>query len=417
MEVKLNKFQYEFMNRYDDELVIASCGVGSGKSKVGAMFIVRDLLEGHRILCCAQTYSALSKVMYREIELFLNQLHIPYTYNKSSMEINVGNGVVFGFTSVNPQGILGMTDINTLVIDEAGYCSEETYQFAKDRLRGQGITKTKTRLLSSPDNTNSVHKWFIDLIKNKEDNVIYGSSLDNGFTSEQYKKDLLERYPVGTPLYEQQILGHIIHTDLFNVIIKECDIPKKPTLSTGNIYIGVDCSGSGRDATVYVVRNNSQIIDVVKEYSGNPSTENAILRELNFKYKPKGIGIDDTGGFGKNFHLLENDMPLTFINFGSKSSNPLYPNKRTEMYFNASRRIKDGFYINNKEVLEELSYTTYTVNDRGLVALVPKELIKKQINRSPDTTDALVCSFECEQGNVVTTNTNKVISNVLNWQF
>lgn len=417
MEVKLNKFQYEFMNRYDDELVIASCGVGSGKSKVGAMFIVRDILEGHRILCCAQTYSALTKVMYREIELFLNQLHIPYTYNKSSMEIKVGNGVVFGFTSVNPQGILGMTDINTLVIDEAGYCTEETYQFAKDRLRGHGITRTKTRLLSSPDNTNSVHKWFIDLIKAKQDNVIYGSSLDNGFTSEQYKKDLLERYPVGTPLYEQQILGHIIHKDVFNVIIREIDIPKKPTLSNGNIYIGVDCSGSGRDATVFLVRNNSQIIDVVKEYSGNPSTENSILRELNFKYKPKGIGIDDTGGFGKNFHLLENDIPLTFINFGSKSSNPIYPNKRTEMYFNASRRIKDGFYPNDKEVLEELSYTTYTVNDRGLVALVPKELIKKQINRSPDTTDALVCSFECENGNVVNTNTNKVISNVLNWQF
>lgn len=406
------------MQRYDDDLVISSCGVGSGKSKVGAMFIVRDLLEGHRCLCCAQTYSALSKVMYREIELFLNQLHIPYKYNKSSMELQVGNGVVYGFTSVNPQGILGMTDINTLVIDEAGYCSEETYQFAKDRLRGNGITKTKTRLLSSPDNINSAHKWFIDLIRNKEDSVIYGSSLDNIFTSEEYKKDLLERYPPGTPLYEQQILGHIVLTDLKNAIIKECDIPKEATLSTGGTYIGVDCAGNGRDATVFVIRNNREIIDVIKDYTGNPSTENSILRKLIFKYHPKGIGIDDTGGFGKNFKLIETDIPMKFINFGSASSVSTYNNKRTEMYFNTAKRIKEGFCIReDKEITEELRYTTYIVNERGLVSLVPKEMIKKQINRSPDVADALVCSFEAETGSVQSINAVNVVNNVLNWSF
>lgn len=403
------------MQRFDDDLLIASCGVGSGKSKVGAMFIVRELLQGHRILVGAQNFSALSKAMFREVELFLTQLNIPYKYNKSTMEIAVGDGVAFGFTAMNPTSILGLTDIHSLVIDEAGYCSEDTYQFAKDRLRGLGITKTKTRLLSSPDNINSAHRWFIDLIRAKPENVIYGSSLDNNFTSQEYKNDLIERYPINTPLYEQQILGHIIDTELLNTLVKESEFPKEPQLSIGGTYIGIDCSGSGRDATDYVIRNNREIIETTKEYSGNASKEIGILKELIHEYKPKAIAVDNTGGFGKNFQMIETRVPIHFINFGSKSSNSLYTNKRTEMYFNLSKKIKEGFFIENKEILEELRFTTYTINERGLVGLIPKELIKKQINRSPDTCDALALSFEAEQNFTKTSNIKNVVANILNW--
>lgn len=416
MKIELSQFQRDFLSRKDDFLVIASCGVGSGKSKIGSYYAVMEVMEGRRILVGAQTYNALTKVMFAEIEKALNMFHIPYHYNKSDMSIKVGDGIIYGFTGENPNGILGLSEISTVILDEGSYCPKEAYDFALDRCRGSAFP-THIRLLSSPDNIHPAHSWFIDLLRNKPECVIYASSLDNPFTSEDYKKDLLERYPIGTPLHEQQVLGHIINSDLLNAILREIDYPKLSTLPKGHYYIGVDCSGEGRDATDYVVRNNSEIVEIVKEYSGNPSKEIQILKDLYYKYKPKGVAIDASGGFAKHFHMIDDVIKgMQYVNFGSSSSDKTYTNKRTQMYFNFAKRVREGFFIDKmyKEIYEELRNTTYTISEKGLTGLIPKELIKKNIGRSPDSSDALVLSFEAENSNVVDNTLNEVVGNLLN---
>lgn len=414
MQCKISPFQMDFLKRKDDFLVIASCGVGSGKSKIGSYYAVQELTQGRRILVGAQSYNALTKVMFAEIEKALNLFHIPYHYNKSDMTIKSGNGVIYGFTGENPSGILGLSEISTVIIDEASYCPKEAYDFALDRCRGSSH-QTHIRLLSSPDNIHTNHKWFIDLLRSKPECVLYGSSLENPFTSEEYKKDLLERYPIGTPLYEQQILGHIINSDLLNAILKECELPLSPTLERGGIYIGIDCAGDGRDATDFVVRNNREIVEIKKDYSGNPSTEIAILKELYKTYKPKGIAVDNTGGFAKHFRMIENEIPMEFVNFGSASTDKDYNNKRTQMYFNFAKRVREGFYIADRDILDEIRNTTYTITEKGVVGLIPKEMIKKSIGRSPDSTDALVLSFEAERQ--PTFNMKGVVDNLVSlWQ-
>ena len=415
MFVDLLPFQYDFQKRYEDSLVIVSAGVSSGKSRVGALFLVQELLMGKRVLCGAQTFSALKRVMFREIEMFLQKINAHYHLNKSDMTITHPNGgTIFGFSNENPTALLGMTDMDSLLIDEAGYCDEDTYNFAKDRLRGEHVKKTKTRLISSPDNSHAAHRWFIDLMRRKPEAVIYASALDNKFTSDEFKADLIDRYPEGTALYEQQILGHIVNGDLMNAIIRECDYPNVPCeYGVDSVYIGVDPAGCGRDATCFIVRNGSRIIDKQKVYSGNPSDEIAMLRGLALKYRPVAVAVDDTGGFAKHFRMVT-DLPIAYVNFGGESSDANYANKRCQMYFQGAKRIKEGFYVDDKDIREQLHYTQYEINRSGKTILADKELIKKSLGgRSPDDADALMLSFEAETNKTASVNVKNVAHNLI----
>lgn len=396
-------FQLDFWKRRDDPFLIASCGVSSGKTRVGAWWVVRHLLKGRRGLVGAQAFTALSRVIFMEIVKILESMGVPYEYNKTAKEIRVPatGGIVYGYTGENPAGVLGLSEIQFLLMDEASYQPEEAYLWAADRCRGETVDVPYIRMLTSPDNFNATHSWFVDMVKNNPDRTIYGSALDNQFTSEQFKKDLLERYPEGTPLYEQQILGHIVNSDLANAILRQNEFPLKPSLDYGEIFLGIDCSGAGRDATVFVVRNDREILDIRKVTSGRVGDEIQMYETLSQKYSFAGVAIDDTGGFGRGFATIEHRMPnLVKVNFGSHDIDRTYANRRTGMYMRFAKRVREGFYIDRhiyRELDDQIRYTQYMIDNSGKTALIPKEMIKKQLKgASPDTLDALVVSFECK---------------------
>ena len=397
-------FQVEFWKRRDDPFLISSCGVSSGKTRIGAWWSVREFLKGMRLLVGCQSFTALSRVMFMEILRILDELGVRYDYNKTAKEISCrdSGGVIFGYTGENPGGVLGLSEINCLLLDEASYCPEEAFLWAADRCRGETVTVPKIRLLTSPDNFNSTHSWFIDMVKNNPDRVIYGSALDNQFTSEEFKQQLLERYPEGSPLYEQQILGRILNSDLANVILRNQDFPASPVLDYGDLYLGIDCSGAGRDATVFLVRNEREIVEIRRVTSGKVGDEIQMYETLSQKYKFASVALDDTGGFARGFAPIEHRMPnLVKVNFGAKDVDRTVANRRTGMYMRFAKRVKDGFFIDRKifrNIDEQIRFTQYLVNPDGKVALIPKELIKKQLRgASPDELDALVVSFECKK--------------------
>ena len=132
-------FQVDFWERRDDPFVIASCGVSSGKTRIGAWWVVRELLKGKRNLVGCQSFTALSRVMFMEIVKILDELGVSYAYNKSAKEIRCrdSDGVIFGYTGENPGGVLGLSEIHNLLLDEASYCPEEAYLWAADRCRGE----------------------------------------------------------------------------------------------------------------------------------------------------------------------------------------------------------------------------------------------------------------------------------------
>lgn len=419
-------FQMEMMQRDDEKLLIASCGISSGKTFAASVYIAKNLIEQKRIIAGAQTFTSLNRVLFGEVRKRLSEWSVPYEYNKTEKEIRVGGeGVCFGATSENPDAILGLSDIHVLVLDEAGYLNENLYNWGCDRLRGPGVEMPRVRLYTSPDSFSSTHAWFVNLCGKNPGSIVRASALDNLYTSPQFKQDLLERYPPGTKLYDQQILGLIVDSRSAAMAIDDRLFlnTRPPHNPMDPVWVGADVAGQGRDDSVIMVIDDYGYVESRRFNHAETQVLVSELLEINRKYDVAGCGIDCTGGFGTGLFdytksSVRNDEA---VNFGSASSVDWYNNLRTEMHFMARDAVKGSpFYMpetdDGAKIREECRYALYYVNPKGKTAMFPKEDIKKAIGRSPDALDSLLLAVRARKlsdGGVIETAGTREIANRL----
>lgn len=203
-----------------------------------------------------------------------------------------------------------MSDYSCFGLDEAAYCSSEIYNFACDRLRG-GNFKPKVRLISTPNGT-PTNNWYQRLVKDNPDKIIYGSSLDNNFTSDEYKESLKTRYIEGSLLYKQQVLGECIETEFKTAIVyqKDFNLVNKGIGKNSKKCIGIDFAGSGADNTVIVLVDEYAMLDkIVLSHNEDHFKVISEIEKLEAKYgknEIQAIVLDNTGRFwGRNFRNFE----------------------------------------------------------------------------------------------------------------
>ena len=395
VKIKLSRWQKRFViDGFDDPLRIAVTGIGSGKSRALAVWIVLQCLKkpGLRGIVLAQIYKTLTRVLVREIQVVASIMGVQYDYNKSSMEMTFPNGsTLFFYSGENATGVLGLSEIDMLAMDEAAYLAREVYDFSRDRMRG-GKYKPMVRLISSPVN-DQLENWFRDLCQRYPDCVINAATYDNPFVSAEFIQELKDRYIEGSTLYQQQVQGLFLDTDIASQLIKRADFVKAKNPPTKIAYwLGADWSGGvGCDFDVVCVVDDMGVVDLVEDNGLNTQQKVAAVKLMWDKHQPKSAYGDATGGFGQGAMDLcrEKNMILSQANFSAKPFNEsLYPNLRTEAYAELARDIRNGFYI-PEDVRAELLAQQVTIDNRGRIALVPKELVKKALGRSPDRADAI----------------------------
>lgn len=390
---ELSPWQAEYIfKRFDDDLAIACCGVGSGKSAGLAIWLVMQCCKkpGIRGIMVAQTHDALQKALLREIRAFCEWAHIDYMI-QNRKEIHFPNGShLFGYSAENPTAVLGLSEIALLAIDEAAYIPEEMYNYCRDRMRGSKY-KSMTRLISSPNSLAKVNNWFGNLVKKYPSKVIYASSLDNRFSSDEYKAELKERYQEGTNLYRQQVMGEIVDSDVASQIIFRHEFPTEKRDNGKEHWFGMDASGVGADSDMYAVIDKFGMVDYIEKVEASTQQKAGIVSMLYDKYKVKYGNIDMTGGYGQGVYDLSKDKNLAIsgINFAQKAIDlDKYPNARTEIYIELAKAIKQGFWVNDI-VKEEMLAQALFINNRGQGQLVPKDDVKKILGHSPDLCDAV----------------------------
>lgn len=395
VKIKLSRWQKRFViDGFDDPLRIAVTGIGSGKSRALAVWIVLQCLKkpGLRGIVLAQIYKTLTRVLVREIQVVASIMGVQYDYNKSSMEMTFPNGsTLFFYSGENATGVLGLSEIDMLAMDEAAYLAREVYDFSRDRMRG-GKYRPMVRLISSPVN-DQLENWFRDLCQRYPDCVINAATYDNPFVSAEFIQELKDRYIEGSTLYQQQVQGLFLDTDISSQLVKRADFVKAKNPPTKIAYwLGADWSGGvGCDFDVVCVVDDMGVVDLVEDNGLNTQQKVAAVKLMWDKHSPKSAYGDATGGFGQGAMDLarEKNMILSPANFSAKPFNEeLYPNLRTEAYAELARDIRNGFYI-PEDVRAELLAQQVTIDNRGRIALVPKELVKKQLGRSPDRADAI----------------------------
>lgn len=397
MDYQLSKWQKKFLERFDDPLVIACTAISAGKTRILATWLVLQCLKkpGIRGICIAQNYPALTKVLIREIIGFASQIGIIVHWNSSAKEIRFPNeSLLFCYSSENPASILGLSEIALLAIDEAAYCCEEIYNYAKDRMRGSKYP-SMTRLISSPSTMNKVQNWFSKVVKEHPEDVIHATYLDNPFTSDKYKKELEDRYVIGSNMFRQQCLGEIFDTDVASQIIFRHDFPKSKSRDGETFWLGYDASGLGTDTDQFVVIDKYGMVDTEQRTVSDTFEKCDIIRKFFEKYKIKTAYADGTGGYSQGVIDVCNskNITLTGINFAQKAfDEEKYWNARCEMYLEAAKTIKDGFWVDDT-VKEEMLAQEVFINNKGMQQMMPKEDVKKILGHSPDRCDALVLAI------------------------
>ena len=105
--------------------------------------------------------------------------------------------------------------------------------------------------------------------------------------------------------------------------------------------------------------------------------------------------VGATGGYGVGVidALRQVNRDPIEVYFSGKATDPRYFNKRSEMYFEMAKWIKDGGSLpDDQELAEELAAATYTFQGDKF-RLCDKDDIKEVIGRSPDKADALALTF------------------------
>jgi hypothetical protein len=219
--------------------------------------------------------------------------------------------------------------------------------------------------------------------------------LDNSFTSDKYKKNIVERYEEGTNIYRQQVLGEILDVDVASQIIFRNQFPLNKQGEDENHYFGMDASGMGADYDTYVVIDKFGMVDYKETLEASVFEKANIVTQMYEQYKVKSGNIDSTGGYGQGTFdfVTAKGYDIGAINFAQKAiQEDKYPNVRTEMYLELAKAIKEGFWVNEQVKKEMLAMSAF-INNKGKIQLLPKEDIKKVLGHSPDLCDAVALAL------------------------
>lgn len=368
-------------------------GRGCGKSIFLSVMAVEEIVHGGKVILFAQDFGALMKTMFKEILERFRECGLTPQTNLQARTIKIGKGELYGYSYENIESVRGLSNCSMLILDEFAVAPINILETASPCLRGS--ERPKRIIFGTTPRKGSIwNKWFRDTSIDKD--VFTATMYDNTeLDDEDYK--LQEKAIKDENAFKQEILGTILDDDVEFGIIKQIDYPTFKKQPFGIHTMGIDCAGSGGDYNVFVVADNSSILEIVREQVADTYKLYNIANNLIQKYNIRRVNVDATGGFGNGIvdmlHHNKKGLIVNPINFGQKPKEDIYVNARAEMYFNLANKIREGFYIEDDKVKEELQYTTYQINGSGKTLLVPKDNIRELIGRSPDTSDALALAL------------------------
>lgn len=402
MEVGLLPHQMTFMQRDADKRLALVTGVGCGKTMVAAMWLLQQANDGQNSIVSAQNFSALHKVVFAELQRQARRFGMEFVYNKQDKVMTFPNGaVIYGASSEAYDSVLGLTNISNYLADEAAYSCEQLRNNCEERCRGVDlkgrIIKARYRYTTTPSVLPTA-LWFREMITKHPEIVIHATTYDNDKLDPSYVQDQIEKYGgPDSPFVRQQIYGEFLDTVANNVAvdINQFKLSRPDHRPDDPVWVGMDVAAGGRDSTVFCVIDEYGLVEWRELFHAETQELVSGLLDINRRYKVENALVDTTGGFGSAaVDYTKNTMGTGGVNFSGESDDENIFNVRAQMYMDLGRAAKEShFYLpdagDSLRCRNQLSYTTYIINGRGQVQLIPKADIAKVVGGSPDHADAL----------------------------
>ena len=410
MDIELLPHQYEFMERDADKRLALVTGVGCGKTMVAAMWLLQQAQDGQNSIVSAQNYSALHKVVFAELQRQARRFNIEFNYNKQEKIMTFGNGAtIYGASSEAYDSVLGLTNISNYLADEAAYSCEQLRNNCEERCRGIDLKGRVIRARYRYTTTPSILPtalWFREMIRKHPEMVIHATTYDNWHLDDSYVPDQIEKYGgPESPFVRQQIYGEFLDGVANNVAVdvNQFRTTRPDHRQNDPVWIGMDVAAGGRDSSVFCVIDEYGLVEWIEKFHSETQELVSTMLDLNRRYRVEGVLVDSTGGYGiATIDYTKRTMGTDGVNFAGAADDDHVFNVRSQMYYDLGKAVKESsFYLpdvgDSLRCRNQLSYTTYIINNRGQMQLIPKDEIAKIVGGSPDHADSLVLAYRAKK--------------------
>lgn len=195
-------------------------GIGTGKSHVGALYVIRRMLQDPKGLglLTASTYKQLNNSVLAHLFKLLDELGLSYNYNslKGVLTLKATGAKVICASMESYEQLRGI-EVSYWVGDEAALYTYDGYSVAIGRVRQKTKLPLEVRLISSPRGFNWTFNKYAEgltipygeiIQKNKTTGIIRAQSSDNKFLPEGYLESLSTDYDENT--YRQEVLAEFV---------------------------------------------------------------------------------------------------------------------------------------------------------------------------------------------------------------
>lgn len=158
--------------------------------------------------------------------------------------------------------------------------------------------------------------------------------------------------------------------------------------------VGVDVARFGDDRSVIMKRQGlvAQEPLVYKDIDNMQLASHVI--NVMTSWEADACFIDGGRGEGVIDRCRQLGHNVMEVQFGSAALNPRYANKRSEMWDNMAKWVKEGGAIpDNLELKNDLVVPTYHFTPANKFQLEPKDKMKERTGMSPDIGDSLALTF------------------------
>jgi len=328
--------------------------------------------------------------------------HIPQglraNTNNQEMKIKMVNGSLFQVVGSDKIDSLVGTNPVGCVYSEYALQKEEAWTFVKPILlenKGFAVFNYTPRGLTHGwklyQHAQKDPSWFCELLTVEDTGVI---------TPEEIQSERDEGMPESL-IRQEYYCDFTASSD--NVLIPlDLIIPAIGRQITRDMYehaprvLGVDVARFGDDSSA-ICRRQGLACTGISEHKRLGSLELAGVVSAEIEdFQPDAVFIDASPASNGVIDILRSQgYTIIDVHFGGRADyKARYVNKRTEMYDRARQWLHDGGVLpENKRLRLELSLTTYTYKGVDQIALTPKDILKKEMDCSPDLADAFVLTF------------------------
>lgn len=162
-----------------------------------------------------------------------------------------------------------------------------------------------------------------------------------------------------------------------------------------DLIMGVDVARFGNDRSVITLRKGQIIYEPISLQGVSTVELATTVKRIVYERQPAQIYVDGTGVGGGVVDILNSwGIFVNDINFGHKSLDKQYKNKRTEMWCRMADWIRRGGCLpKDADLISEIATPYFYYSDDNQKFLETKKQIRDRLGKSPDLADSLALTF------------------------